>query len=117
MITLKKDIVEENIIKKFTLKNIHETKNYFIEQIKQIDLMSKKHIKVSKGLNYTEYLLILTSGVTGCVSVSAIASLVGVSIGIVSSAAGLKICAIISEVKKYRSIIKERRRTMIKYYC
>ena len=41
MITLKKDIIEENIIQKFTLKNIHETRNYFTEQIKQIDLMSR----------------------------------------------------------------------------
>ena len=116
MITLKKDILEENIIQEFRLKNIHETRNYFIEQINEIDLMSKKHVEVSKGLNYTECLLIFASEVIG-VSISTIASLNGVSIGIVSSAEGLKICAIFAGVKKYRSLIKQGKRAMIKYYC
>ena len=51
--------------------------------------MSKKHKKFCMTLNYIEYLLILASVVTGCVSISAFASLVGVPIGITSSAVGL----------------------------
>ena len=46
IITLKKSIVEENINQEFRLKNIDETKNYFIEDINQHKLMSKKY----KGL-------------------------------------------------------------------
>ena len=52
-------------------------------------LMSKKHKKFCMTLNYIEYLLILASVVTGCVSISAFSSLVGVPIGITSSAVGL----------------------------
>ena len=48
-------------------------------------LMSKKHKKFCMTLNYIEYLLILASVVTGCVSISAFSSLVGVPIGITSS--------------------------------
>ena len=51
--------------------------------------MSKKHKKFCMTLNYIEYLLILASVVTGCVSISAFSSLVGVPIGITSSAVGL----------------------------
>ena len=51
--------------------------------------MSKKHKKFCMTLNYIEYLLILASVVTGCVSISAFSSLVGVRIGITSSAVGL----------------------------
>ena len=38
--------------------------------------MSKKHKKVCANSNYFEYLLILASAITGCVSISAFASLV-----------------------------------------
>ena len=51
--------------------------------------MSKKHKNVYKVLNYSEHLLILISTVTGCVSISNVASLVNVSIGIRSSTMGL----------------------------
>ena len=40
----------------------------------------------------------------GCVSISAFASLVGISIGITSSAARLKICAITAGIKKYKPV-------------
>ena len=52
-------------------------------------LMSKKLKKFCMTLNYIEYLLILASVVTGCVSISAFASLVGVPICITSSAVEL----------------------------
>ena len=52
--------------------------------------MSKKHEKVYKVSNYIEHLLILIFTVTGCVSISAFAFLVGIPIGITSSAIGLK---------------------------
>ena len=70
------------------MKYIDETRNYFIE----------------------EHLLILTSAVTGCVSISAFSSLVGLPIGTASSAVALKICAITAGIKKYKSIIKKKRK-------
>ena len=82
---------EENISRQFRLKNVDETRNYFIKEINQNELMSKKHKKVCRVLNYIEYLLILVSTVTGCVSISALISLVGIPIGIMSSTIGLKL--------------------------
>ena len=76
--------------------------------------MSKKQKQVRRVLNYIEYLIILVSTVTGCVSISAFASLVGIAIAITTSATGLKICAIAAGIKKYKSIIKKRERSMIK---
>ena len=57
---------------------------------KQHDLMSKKYNKVDMTLNYIEQSLVLVSAVTGCVS---ILPLIGIPVGIVSSAKQLKICA------------------------
>ena len=36
---------EENISQEFRLKNIDETRHYFIKEINQNELMSKKHKK------------------------------------------------------------------------
>ena len=50
---------QESISQEFRLRNIDETRNYFLEKIKQNELMSKKHKKVCTTLNYIEYFLIL----------------------------------------------------------
>ena len=52
-----------------------------------------------------QHLVILNSIITRCISISAFASLIGIPIKIMSSAIGLKICAITARIKKYKSII------------
>ena len=76
--------------------------------------MSRNLKKVCITLNYIEYFRILVSTITGCISISDFAPLIGVPIGIVSSAIGLKICAITAGVKRYKSIIKKKKRSIIK---
>ena len=63
-------------------------------------MISKKHKKVCTTVNYIQHFLILGCTITGLVSISAFASLVGIPIGITSSAIGLKICAITAAIKK-----------------
>ena len=70
--------------------------------------MSKKHKKVSRVLNYISYSLIVIPTITGCVFISASASLVRIPIGIASSAMRLEICVITAGIKKYKPIIKEK---------
>ena len=89
----------KNTSQEFRLKNIDETRNYFLGEIKQNELMSKKHKKVCTTLNNIEQFLLLTSRIPGCISISDFASLLGIPIGITSSAIGLKICAIAQELK------------------
>ena len=43
----------------FRMKNINETRNYFLEEIEQNELMSKKHKNICTTLDYIEYVLIL----------------------------------------------------------
>ena len=101
---------EENISQEFRLKNINETRNYLIEEINQNELMSIKHKKVYRVLNYVEHLLIIISAVTECVYNSTFASLVGIPIGIMSSAIELKVCVITAGIKKYNSMIKKKKK-------
>ena len=72
--------------------------------------MSKKHKKVCRVLNYIDHSRILISTITGCVSISAFASLVGIPIGITSSTVGLKIYAITAGIKMYKLIIKRKKK-------
>ena len=72
---------------------------YLLGELKDNDLMSEKCKKTCKYLNYVVDMLILVSTVTGCISISAFASLVCVPVAITSSAVGIKICAIAAGIK------------------
>ena len=93
---------KKNINQEFRLKKTNETRNYLIEEINQNELMSKKHKEVCRVLNYINHSFIVISTNTGCVSISAFASLVGIPIGIASSTIGLNICVITTGIKKYK---------------
>ena len=75
-----KNVVEENISKEFRLKNIGETRNSFLEEIKQNEFLSKNDKRVCATVNYIEHFLILASVITGCISFFAFASLIGIPI-------------------------------------
>ena len=78
-------MVEENTNQEFRLKNMDKTRNYFLKEIEQNELISRKHKKVGTTLNYIEHFLILASTITDCVSISAFASLLGIFVGITGS--------------------------------
>ena len=73
-------------------------------------MISRKHKKVCTTLNYIEHFLILVSAVTRCISISAFTSLLGILTGIKSSTIGLKICDITAGIKKYKTIIKKKKK-------
>ena len=75
-------MVEANITQEFRLKSIDETWNYLLEEIKQNELVRRNRKMVCTILNYIENFLILASKITGCIWISALASLLGIPIGI-----------------------------------
>ena len=101
---------EENMNQEFRLKKIDEIRNYLIEEINRNELMSKKHKKPCRVLNYIDHSFIVISTITGCVSISAFASLVGIPIGITSSETELKTSVITAGIKKYKSMIKKKKK-------
>ena len=52
---------KENINQEIRMKKIDEIRNYFIEETNRNELMSKKHKKVCRVLNYTEHSLDVTT--------------------------------------------------------
>ena len=103
-------MAEENKSQELRFKKIDETRNYFLEEIQQNELMSRKHKKVCTILNHIEHFFILASAVIGCISMLNFASLLGIPIGFTSSEIGLKICVIAARIKTYKSIIKKMKR-------
>ena len=83
----------------------------------QNELMSKKHEKFCRALNYMDNSLLAISAITECVSISDFAPLVDIPIGITSSAIGSKICVITTRIKYCKSIIKNKGRSIIKKCC
>ena len=66
--------------------------------------MSNNYKKVCTTLNYVEHFLILVSVVTGCISVSAFASLLDIPTWITSFAIRFRICGITSAIKKKKKM-------------
>ena len=76
------------------LKKIDETTNYFLEEIKQNDLTSRKHKKSLYNSKLYSTLSYFSFTVTGYITLSAFDFLLGIPVEITSSAIGLKVCAI-----------------------
>ena len=73
-------------------------------------MLSNKNKKVRTTLNYVEHFLTLIFAVTVCISISAFPFLIDISKGIMSYKIGLNICAIIARIKKYKSIIRKKKK-------
>ena len=65
-------------------------------------------------MNYIKQFLVLASAVTGFISISTFAFLLGVPIKITSSAIGLKIFATAAGLKGISPLSRKRRRNVIK---
>ena len=76
-----------------------KTRNHFLKERKQNELISKELKKVWAALYYIEHILILASTVTGCVSISVFASLVCIPVVIASFAVGSSYCKFCSRNK------------------
>ena len=72
------------------------------------ETISLKQNEACTTVNYIEHFLILDFVIIRCISVSDFTVFLSITIGITSSAIGLKICAIIAGIKIYKSIIKKK---------
>ena len=90
------------------MENIDKTRNFFLEEMKQSELMNKKHKRVCANLNYIEHFLISASTITGCILIFSFTSLIGIPIGVMRSAIKLKFLQWLSIINSYKTIIKKK---------
>ena len=65
---------------------------------------------VCTTLNYIERFLIRVSTITGSISISVFAFLLGIPIATTSSAIESKICAVVARTKRFKSIINKEKK-------
>ena len=84
----------------FRLKKINEIKDYFVAEIKERELMSKRLSKYIASFDYFDKSLIVLSVTTGSISIASFATVIGVPVGIVSASFGLKFSIFTGIMKK-----------------
>ena len=83
----------------FSLNKINEIKDYFIAQIKERELMSKRLSNYISSFDYFDKSLIVLSVTTGTISVASFATVMGVPAGMASASFSLA-CSITTGIVK-----------------
>ena len=73
----------------FRLKKINEIKDYFIAEIKERELMSKRLTKYIASFDYFDKSLIILSVATGSISMASFATVIGAPVGMMSASFSL----------------------------
>ena len=75
----------------FKLSKINEIKDYFVAEIRERELMSKKLSKYIASFEYFDKSLIVLSVATGSISIASFATVIGAPVGIMSVSCSLTI--------------------------
>ena len=84
----------------FRLNRINEIRDYFVAEIKERELMSKKLSKYVASFDYFDKSLIGLSVTTGSISIPSFAIVIGASVGIVSASFSLAFLISTGIIKK-----------------
>ena len=101
----------------FRLNKISEIENYFIAEIKERELMSKK---LSKYLSFSDYFdksLIVLSVTSGGNSIGSFARVIGAPIGITSATLSLAFSLCTRLVKKLLKATRNKKKGITKLLC
>ena len=90
------------------LNKISEIENYFIAEIKERELMSKKLSKYILFFDYFDKSLIVLSVTSGGVSIASFAAVIGAPIGITSASLSLAFSLCTGLVKKLLKATRKR---------
>ena len=85
----------------FILNKINEVRDYFIAEIRESELMSKRLSKYSASFDYFEKSLIVLSVTSSSIFIASFASVIGAPAGIASASFSLAFVMSIGIVKKW----------------
>ena len=83
----------------FTLNKINEIKDYFVAEIKERELMSKRLRKYIASFDYFEIVLSVLSVTTGTISIAWFATVIAAPVGMMSASFSL-FCSVTTEIVK-----------------
>ena len=102
---------------KFTLSKISEIEDYFIAEIKERELMSKKLSKNISFFDYFDKSLIVLSATSGDISIASFTTVIGIPVGIASVSLSIAFSLCKGLVKKLLKATRNKRRSIIKFIC
>ena len=98
----------------FSLNKINKIKDYFIAEIKERELMSKKLSKYIASFDYFDKALIVLSLATGSISVASFSTVIGAPVGMMSASCSLAFSVTTGIVKKLLKQQEIKRKNVIK---
>ena len=101
----------------FRLNKISEIENYFIAEIKERELMSKKLSKYLSFFDYFDKSLIVLSVTSGGISIGSFARVIGAPIGITSATLSLAFSLCTRLVKKLLKATRNKKKSITKLLC
>ena len=94
----------------FRLKKTDEIKDYFIAEIKERELMSKRISKYIASFDYFDKSWIVLSVATGSISIASFATVIGAPAGIIGASCGFTFSITSGFVKKFLKTIRNKKK-------
>ena len=94
----------------FRLNKINEIKDYFIAEIKERELMSKRLSKCIASFDYFDKSLIVLSVTTGSISIASFATVIGAPVGIISASFSLAFSISTGIIKKLLKTTRNKKK-------
>ena len=92
------------------LNKINEIKDYFITEIKERELMSKRLSKYIASFDYFYKSLIVLSVTTGSISIASFATVIGAPVGMMSASCSLAFSITTGFVKKFLKTTRNKKK-------
>ena len=94
----------------FRLNKINEIKDYFIAEIKERELMSKRPSKYIASFEYFDKFLIVLSATSGSIAIPSFATVIGTPVGIASASLSLTFSLSTGLVKKLLKTTRNKKK-------
>ena len=101
----------------FRLNKISEIRNYFVAEIKERELMSKRLSKCIAFFYYFDKSLIVLSVTTSSISIASFATVIGAPVGIIRASFSLGFSISTGLVKKLLKTTRSKKKNIIKLLC
>ena len=92
------------------VNKINEIKDYFVAEIKERKLMSKRLSKYIASFDYFDKSLIVLSVTTGSISIASFATVIGAPVGMMSASFSLAFSITTGFVKKFLKTIRNKKK-------
>ena len=94
----------------FRLNKINEIKDYFVAEIKERELMSKRFRKYIASFDYFDKSLIVLSVATSSISIASFATVIGAPVGIISASCSLAFSITTGFVKELLKTTRKKKK-------